>query len=76
MCGNNERVMRDPAVGTEGDGGKHPEKLPARNRPIQLVSSYSDEQRRPINLLVLSLGNNLPGKAKQSCDSCDVCESV
>lgn len=35
--------------------GKHPEK----RRPIQAVSSYGDEQRRPINSLMLSLGNNL-----------------
>lgn len=51
--------------------GKHPEKLPLQNRPIQLVSSYGDEPRRPINSLMLSLGNNLPGKAKHSCE-CDV----
>lgn len=35
--------------------GKHPEK----RRPIQAVSSYGDERRRPINSLMLSLGNNL-----------------
>lgn len=39
--------------------GKHPEKLPLHRRPIQMVSSYGDEQRRPINSLMLSLGNNL-----------------
>lgn len=39
--------------------GKHPEKLPLQNWPIQMVSSYGDEQRQPINALMLSLGNNL-----------------
>lgn len=36
----------------------HHEKLPLQKRPIHTVGSYGDEQRRPINSLVLSLGNS------------------
>lgn len=52
--------------------GKHLEKLPLWNQPIQLVSSYGDERRRPINSLILSLGNNLPAKRNSSV----MCECV
>ena len=69
--------MRDPAVGSGGDGKttKQPTNqanLSLLNQPIQLVSSYGDEPRRPINSLILSLGNNLPAKR----NSVVWCESV